>query len=174
MRRSLAWVLVLLTQSATGHAQNNPSNETIALSLRTMNKALNVCNKTYADYPEIAKIVGPKDSAKDKSVREMATKVSDFLASHPDQISAKGLVMVFSTSDDVSVGVGSSRTELLAAAIKSPSQITPLLAASTSLYACQQALFNAGDDYVDLVLKRIGEEENALVTLSKRVPGSSK
>jgi hypothetical protein len=37
-----------------------------------------------------------------------------------------------------------------------------LIAASTSLADCQTALFNAGDDFVEIVMNYVGAEDDAL------------
>ena len=95
---------------------------------------------------------------------EKAEKFSKFLIEHPDQIKGGMLVAILSTSDDFSVGVGSTRSEVLASLMRQSSKITPqmtkeLITSEIKLDACQKSLFNTGDDYVELVLRYVAAED---------------
>jgi len=101
-----------------------------------------------------------------------AEKITNFLVAHPDKTSGKALVAILSTADDFSVGVGSTRAAILTSLIDqstkvSPSQASQYVTAATELNGCQRNLFNAGDDYVDLVMKYVAAEDDALANKSR-------
>lgn len=158
-----------------------PSTETLTLSLKTISKALVGCRETYTranrggTQPLLREVVGIDDYAKTLSSLGHAEKITAFLISHPDRISGKALVIVLSTSDDFSIGVGSTRTEILEKLVEpatrlSPSEIRDLVPTAAALNNCQKQLFNAGDDYVDLVARYIGAEDDALMGSPKSSP----
>lgn len=90
------------------------------------------------------------------------------LIARPDKVAGRFLVAILSSSDDFSIGVGSTRTEVMSQiALKSANanRVNELILASESLNDCQKSLFNAGDDYVGLVMDFVGAEDNALITM---------
>jgi hypothetical protein len=52
----------------------------------------------------------------------------------------------------------------------STSKASQYVTAATELNGCQRKLFNAGDDYVDLVMKYVAAEDAALAGKSKSSP----
>jgi hypothetical protein len=75
------------------------------------------------------------------------------------------LVAILSTSDDFSVGVGSTRSEVLRHMViddNAASEATRMGLSAEALNECQKSLFNAGDDFVELVLNYVGAEDDAL------------
>jgi hypothetical protein len=160
---------VLIALSQPGNAQTAPSSETIVLSLKTMSKALAGCREVYTwvqpgmTSPLLKVVIGDGYSQTLMSL-EKAEKLSKFLVEHPDQIKGGMLVAILSTSDDFSVGVGSTRTEILASVMRQNSKITSqmtkeLTTSDINLNACQKSLFNAGDDYVELVVRYVAAED---------------
>jgi hypothetical protein len=94
---------------------------------------------------------------------ELAEGFTNGLLAHPDRMTGKALVAILSTMDDVSVGAGSTRFELLSVAItKNVANSSDLVLMSEAVNSCQKSLFNAGDDYVELVMNYIGAQDNAL------------
>jgi len=73
--------------------------------------------------------------------------------------------MIMSTSDDFALGLQSTQTEILRHLIlgdkKLPADNSSILLAVDSLSDCQHRLFDAGDDYVELVTKYIEAEDTA-------------
>lgn len=168
---------VLIALSPPANAQTSPSSETIVLSLKTVSKALAGCRKVYtqvqpgATSPLLKLVVGADGYSRTLTSLEKAEKFSRFLVEHPDQITGGMLVAILSTSDDFSVGIGSTRTEILASLVRQDSKITlqmtkELATSDINLNACQKSLFNAGDDYVELVLHYV-EAEDRLVGAPK-------
>jgi hypothetical protein len=120
-------------------------------------------------------VVGKDNYEKDLVSLGHAEKITNFLIVHPNRTSGKALVLILSTSDDFSVGVGSTRAAILASLLDqstkvSASQTSQYVTAATELDGCQKNLFSAGDDYVDLVMKFIGAEDDALASKSKSNP----
>lgn len=164
---------VLIALNHTANAQTAPSSETIVLSLKTMSKALAGCREAYTwiqpgtTSPLLKLVVGGDGYSKSLMNLEKAEKFSKFLIQHPDQIKGGMLVAILSTSDDFSVGVGSTRTEVLASLMRQSGKITPqmtkeLMTSDINLNTCQKSLFNAGDDYVELVLRYIAAEDRVV------------
>jgi hypothetical protein len=129
-----------------------------------MSKALAGCREVYTRVdrgtaePLMMHVVGKDNYEKDLVSLGHAEKITNFLIAHPDKTTGKALVLILSTSDDFSVGVGSTRAAILASLLNqstkvSASQASQDLTAATELDGCQKNLFNAGDDYVDLVMK---------------------
>ena len=177
MLRTMA---VLLTCSLSAHAQF-PASDTLTLSLRTMSKALAGCREVYTRVdrgttePLMIHVVGKDNYEKDLVSLGHAEKITNFLIAHPDKTTGKALVLILSTSDDFSVGVGYTRAAILASLLNqstkvSASQASQDVTAATELDGCQKNLFNVGDDYVDLVMKFVGAEDDALASKSKRNP----
>jgi hypothetical protein len=100
-------------------AAQAPSAATLDLSLKTMNRALAGCRESYTQVypgsqePFIKPIVGADNYDKDLKSLDHAEAFTSFMLAHPDKVSGKMLVAVLSTSDDFSVGVGSTRSEVL-------------------------------------------------------------
>ncbi len=151
-------------------AQNAPPSEALVLSLKTVNKALAGCRETYtrvqpgATSPLLKLLVGAEGYDKTMMSLDRAEKFSKFLIDHPDQIKGGMLVAILSTSDDFSVGIGSTRFEILSSLARKDSSLPPNLTAGlavvdANLNACQKSLFNAGDDYVGLVLQFINAQD---------------
>ena len=63
--------------------------------------------------PFLKPIVGTDNYNKDMMSLGRAEAFTSFLLAHPDKLSGKMLVAILSTSDDFSVGVGSTRSEVL-------------------------------------------------------------
>jgi hypothetical protein len=177
MLRTMA---VLLMCSLSANAQF-PSSDTLALSLRTMSKALAGCREVYTRVergttePLMTHVVGKDNYDKDLESLGHAEKITNFLIAHPDKTSGKTLVAILSTADDFSVGVGSTRAAILTSLLDqstkvSPSQAGQYVTAAAELNGCQRNLFNAGDDYVDLVMKYVAAEDDALASKSKSTP----
>jgi hypothetical protein len=172
LKSSCPVVFFLLMMSAVAQAQA-PSDEMLTLSLRTMNKALVACKESYS-VPLVKSTVGVENYNKDMKSLNMALKLSDFLIAHPNQVTGKTLVAILSTADDFQVGVGSTRFLALSASIQGTIKADMMMALITSLTDCQKGLFNAGDDYVGLTLGTVGAEDDALVAISKKLPGGGK
>ncbi len=155
-----------------------PSKETLILSLKTMNKALSGCRTTYTQptdnstQPLLRTIIGPENYDKDLMSLGHAEKLTSFFIAHPEQITGKSLVMILSTSDDFSVGVGSTRAAILARFVDPASKVSGNeaslhAAAAAALDGCQKNIFNAGDDYVQLIFRFVGAEDDALARRRK-------
>ena len=151
-----------------------PSTETLLLSLKTMSKAFAGCRATYtrpkerSAAPLLEEVIGIENYSKGIASLNHAERVTNFLVAHPAQISGKALVVILSTSDDFSVGVGSTRASILSRfadpAIKiSGSTAMAYASAAAALDNCQKNIFNAGDDYVGLVMGFVGAEDDALI-----------
>lgn len=167
-------LLVTVCASVTSFAQA-PSTATLTLSLKTMSKALAGCRESYtrvypgSTAPLLKSVVGTDNYNKTLMSLGQAEKMTNVLIARPDKVAGRFLVAILSSSDDFSVGVGSTRTEVMSQiALKSANahRVNELILASESLNACQKSLFNAGDDYVGLVMDFVGAEDNALTTLS--------
>jgi hypothetical protein len=175
MLRTLG-LLVMLCASVMRSTGQSPSTETLHLSLKTMSKALDGCHTSYlriypgSSTPLLKTVLGPDDYNKDLMSMGTAERLVNALISHPDKVTGKTLVMILSTSDDFSVGVGSTRAELLRhVVLDTASQKTnQLLVAAESLNDCQKSLFNAGDDFVELVMNYVGAEDDALAAIRSR------
>lgn len=160
-------------------AAQAPSTETLALSLKTISKALSGCRESYTmvqpgtSAPLVKLVIGAEPYDKDLKSLDEATKFTDFLVANPSHITGQALVGVLSTSDDLSVGVGSTQSDILRAVMREDKTLTPqmldgLLSLTSSLSACQKSLFNAGDDYVELVMRYVGSEDEALAALKAK------
>jgi hypothetical protein len=161
----LSIVMLSVSAQAADHA---PSDETMALSLRTMSKALAACRVSYTD-PVVKAAVGAVGYDKDMQTLTMAEKLTNFYIANSNRITGKGLVMILSTSDDFQVGVGSSRFQLLNAGIQGTIKPDIMMAVVTGLTDCQQSLFNAGDDYVTVTLDTVGAEDDTLIAVAKKL-----
>jgi hypothetical protein len=162
-------------------AAQAPSTETLLLSLKTMNKAFAGCRETYmrpkegSAEPLLKEVIGAENYGKDIASLDHAEKITTFLVAHPSQISGKALVLILSTSDDFSVGVGSTRASILSRFVDpstklSGSSAIAYASAAAALDNCQKNIFNAGDDYVGLVMNFIGAEDDALKQQTVRHP----
>jgi hypothetical protein len=167
MFRTLTIAIVL---ASTASAQA-PSADALRVSLHSMSKALTGCQDTYTrtsagDHEAILRpIIGADNYQKDIASLAHAEALVNGLLGQPKQISGKFLVAILSSSDDFSIGVGSTRTEVVRHIIteqSSPARASELLVAAESLNNCQKALFDAGDDYVGLVMAFVGAEDEAL------------
>jgi hypothetical protein len=148
-----------------------PPAATLNLSLKTMSKALAGCRESYARVyagtigPFLRPIVGADNFDKDMLSLGHAEAYTSFLIAHPDKVSGKMLVALLSTSDDFSIGVGSTRAEVLRHMVIDAgpgSEVARMSIAAEALNDCQKSLFNAGDDYVELVINYVGGEDDAL------------
>jgi hypothetical protein len=146
-----------------------------------MSKALAGCREVYTRVergttePLMRNVVGKENYEKDLVSLGHAEKVTNFLIAHPDRTSGKALVLILSTSDDFAVGVGSTRAAILTNLLDPSTKVSALQAsqyvtAATELDGCQKNLFNAGDDYVDLVMNFVGAEDDVLSSKSKSNP----
>jgi hypothetical protein len=180
MRRTSCIIATFLLTSAASLAQT-PVPSTLALSLKTMSKALAGCRTSYmrvypgTSVPLLKSILGTEDFDKDLLAMGTAEKLVNFLIAHPEKVTGKTLVMILSSSDDFSVGVGSTRQELMRHVILDSAdnaKVNEIMVASEALKGCQQALFDAGDDYVDLVMNYVGAEDD--VVAARAAKGNAK
>ena len=173
MFRAIA-ILLLFAGSASAQA---PSPDALRLSLHSLGKALAVCQDIYTrtsatDHEAMLRpIVGSDGYQKDITSLAHAEALVNGLLEQPQQTSGRFLVAILSSSDDFSIGVGSTRTEVMRHIITehpSPARASELLVAAESLNNCQKALFDAGDDYVGLVMAFVGAQDDALAIRRKR------
>jgi hypothetical protein len=164
-------MLVALCSVCLCASAQAPSTATMNLSLKTMSKALAGCRESYTrvypgtNEPFLRRIVGEDNYNKDMLSLGHAEAFTSFLIAHPDKLSGKMLVAILSTSDDFSVGVGSTRSEVLRHMVidRGPARkANELSLAAEALNDCQKSLFNAGDDFVELVMNYVGAEDDAL------------
>jgi hypothetical protein len=157
--------LLCLAQSSPA-----PAPATIALSLRTVSKALAQCREVYTETstgtstPILKLVLSAENYGKDMKVLREAELFTNTLIAHPERTTGKALVAILSTMDDVSVGAGSTRFEVLSSAITNKAgapKSETLFFMSEAINSCQRALFDAGDDYVTLVLDFVGAEDEA-------------
>lgn len=148
-----------------------PPAATLNLSLKTMNKALVGCRESYirvysgTNRPFLLPIVGADNYNKDMLSLGHAEAFTSFLIAHPDKVSGKMLVTILLSADDFSVGVGSTRSEVLRHMVideDASRKATQMSLAAEGLNDCQKSLFNAGDDFVELVMNYVGAEDDAL------------
>jgi hypothetical protein len=165
-------LLLLLCCPSLCLAQSSPAPApaTIALSLRTISKALAQCREVYTktsagtSTPILKLVLSADNYGKDMKVLGEAELFTNTLIAHPERLTGKALVAILSTMDDVSVGEGSTRFEVLSAAITNKAgapKSETLFFMSEAINSCQRALFDAGDDYVTLVLDFVGAEDEA-------------
>jgi hypothetical protein len=166
----MKYLLLLLCLPSLCCAQSTPDTATLTLSLKTISKALAGCREVYTrkavgtSKPILKLVLQPDDYDKDMKSLELAEGFTNGLLAHPDRMTGKALVAILSTMDDVSVGAGSTRFELLSAAItKNAPNSSDLVLMSEVVNSCQKSLFNAGDDYVELVMNYVGAQDDALV-----------
>jgi hypothetical protein len=162
------------------HAQSKaPAPATLTLSLKTMSKALAGCRATYTrlqdgtTVPLVKAIIGATDYEKDMSSLSDAETFVNTMAAHPERVTGKSLVATISSTDDFYAGVRSTRLAILGFLISAKSKPNPpsadaLMVASTSLADCQAAVFNAGDDFVDLVMNFVGAEDDIVAATKGR------
>jgi hypothetical protein len=176
MHRKLGALTALCAVSFLPAAAQAPSTSTLSLSLKTISKALPGCRETYtrtssgAKEPMLMSIVGQDNYEKDITSLGHAETFVNALIAKPDITSGKILVAILSTSDDFSIGVGSTRAEVLRHMVidrSTTERQTELMLESKALNDCQKTLFNAGDDFVDLVMNFVGAEDNALSSRSQ-------
>jgi hypothetical protein len=170
MLKTFSIAAILCTASLCASAQA-PSTATLSLSLKTMSKALAGCRESYTRIypgmkePFLKPIVGADNYNKDMLSLGHAEAFTSFLIAHPDKLSGKMLVAILSSSDDFSVGVGSTRSEVFRHMVigeDAASKATQMSLAAEALNDCQKSLFNAGDDFVELVMNYVGAEDDAL------------
>jgi hypothetical protein len=166
--RGLAAALCATCLCASAQA---PSTATLSLSLKTIGKALAGCRESYTHVypgtkgPFLRPIVGADNYDKDLVSLGHAETFTSFVIAHPDKTSGRVLVAILSSSDDFSIGVGSTRSEVLRHIVidkDATSKATELTLAAEALNSCQKSLFNAGDDFVELVMNYVGAEDDAL------------
>jgi hypothetical protein len=154
-----------------------PSAATLNLSFKAMNRALAGCHESYTriyagdDGPLLKPIVGTDNYNKDLLSLEHAEDFTRYLIAHPDKVSGKLLVAILSSADDFSVGVGSTRAEVLRHMVidaGAASKVAQMSIAAEALNDCQKTLFNAGDDFVELVMNYVGAEDDALAQTKGR------
>lgn len=171
MRKALLFLIMAVCLPAVAEA---PSTATLVLSLKTISKALAGCRQVYetkksnSSIPLIKAAIGSDPYDRDMQSLTAAEKLTNGLIQNPGKITGRFLVAILSTSDDLSVGIGSTRMELLRNLLKENSGISaeilqPLMSLDVSLADCQKSLFNAADDYVDLVMKYVGSEDEKAV-----------
>jgi hypothetical protein len=119
--------------------------------------------------PLLVKVIGRDDYQKDLQNLGRAETIVNALIANPKKVSGQTLVAILTTSDDFSIGVGSSRAELLRHMVidrATPERQSELMISAENLNNCQKSLFDAGDEYVGLVLRYVSAEDEAL---AKRV-----
>jgi hypothetical protein len=161
--------LCLCPIGSSAQANQSPLPSTLSLSLKTMSKALASCRVSYtrvypgASVPLLKSVVGEDDYNKDLASLGSAEKIVNGLIANPDRVTGRYLVALLSSADDFSLGVGSSRTEALRHMILDKNQDgTELLVASEALNSCQKSLFDAGDDFVGIVMDYVGAEDDVV------------
>ena len=168
--------LLLLCLPSLCYAQPAPATSTLILSLKTISKALAGCREVYTrksigtPKPILQLVLQPDDYDKEMKSLDTAEGITKGLLARPERLNGKLLVAILSTMDDVSVGAGSTRFELLSAVITQGAAVpnsADLVLMSEAVNACQKSLFNAGDDYVDLVMNYVGAEDKSLAMLRK-------
>ena len=174
MRRLEVLGLCILVIVIPSDAQA-PSASTLDLSLRTMSKALDSCRIAYtrvfpgAREPLVKRIIGEADYKLDLLALSRADSIAKGLISRPSSMSGRALVALVSSSDDFSVGVSTSRTEIIRhMALDTKASQSEMLVSAEALNDCQKSLFNAGDDFVGLVLNYVGAEDEQLAARTKR------
>ena len=155
-----------------------PDPATLTLSMKTMGKALAGCRASYvrvqdgSKVPLVKAIIGATDYEKDMASLTHAETFVNTMAAHPERVTGKSLVATLSSTDDFYAGVGSTRLAILGSLISGKKANSPtaneLLVSSQSLADCQAAVFNAGDDFVDLVMNYVGAEDDALAAKAGR------
>jgi hypothetical protein len=172
----IAVVLVLLPVlmcPGTARAEA-PSTATITLSLKTISKALAGCREIYtqvlpgATMPLIKQALGAEAYEKDMQSLGNAETVTNGLIKNPDKIAGKWLVLVLSLSDDFALGAAATQVNLVMSFVKSDlgrgsQSADQILLVANTLGSCQRSLFNAGDDFVNLVSDFVGAEDDALI-----------
>ena len=153
-----------------------PSRDAIVLSLKTMNKALETCREMYtrklpgSTKPLLEASIAADSYKKDMETLDTAQHLAGIVIADPDKAGGRILVAILSTADDFAVGVASTRLEVLKTALNTVAEhktdITALLELDTSLKDCQTALFNAGGDYVEIVIHFAGWEDDMLNALA--------
>jgi hypothetical protein len=141
-----------------------------------MSKALAGCRTSYlriypgSATPLLKTVLGPDDYNKDLMSMGTAERLVNALIANSDKVTGKALVMILSTSDDFSVGVGSTRADVLRHIVldTTSQKANQLMVAAESLNDCQKSLFNAGDDFVELVMNYVGAEDDALAAIRTR------
>jgi hypothetical protein len=170
MRSTIAAIAVAFLAVVPGTAQM-PSTDSVSLSLKAVSKALANCRDSYtrvhsgAQEPLVKPMIGTENYDRDVKSLSYAESSTFELLTYPHKLSGRALVGILSTMDDFSVGVGSTRAEILRqmALDRNPlSRLTELNVASMALSNCQQALFDAADDFGRLVLAYVGAEDEAL------------
>jgi hypothetical protein len=148
-----------------------PSTEVLSLSLRTIGKALTGCRESYiyqlpnSSKPFLESVVTLDEYQADLRSLNYAQSFISAAIARPEKLTGRILVAILSLSDDFSVGVGSTRVEVLRhLALDAPTanRGPDLALTAERLNLCQRSLFNAGDDFVGLVLKYVGAEDDAL------------
>jgi hypothetical protein len=149
-----------------------PDPVTLSVSMKTIGKALAGCRASYvrvqdgSKIPLVKAIVGATDYEKDMTSLTHAETFVNTMVAHPKRVTGKWLVATLSSTDDFYAGVGSTRLAILGGLISGKKANSPtaneLPLTSQSLADCQAAVFNAGDDFVDLVMNYVGAEDDAL------------
>lgn len=156
-----------------------PAPATLTLSLKTMGKALSRCRASYQQgqdgttVPLLQTIIGDSDFGKDMTSLTHAETLVNGMAAHPERVTGKVLVAALSSVDDYMTGVGSTRLAILVKVISDAANNDHttwerLNSASASLADCQANLFNAGDDFVGLVLDYVGAEDDVVAARNRR------
>jgi len=145
-----------------------PTSSEITLSLKVMQKALANCRDKYSqkrlgESDPLAKLViGSEGYANDLKTLETAQTFISAMLDDPSRISGQGLVAVLSTSDDFARGAASTQSEILLRVIAEASRPTStdsLLIFATSLQGCSKELFDAGDEFVGIVLSYVSNKD---------------
>ncbi|HEY5177614.1 MAG TPA: hypothetical protein VII95_18830 [Terriglobales bacterium] len=176
MNRMFAALVILVVTvcppSTHGQAmpRENKSSATgeIVISLKVMQKALANCHERYSvkrhgESEPLAKLViGSEGYEGDLNGLEVAEKLISGMIADPSKISGRGLVAALSTSDDFARGAASTQGAILLRAITEsgkPPATDDLLIFATSLQGCSKELFDAGDEFVGVVLGYIAAED---------------
>jgi hypothetical protein len=120
--------------------------------------------------PLVKVVTGAADYEKDMASLKHAETFVNAMVAHPESVTGKALVATLSSTDDFYAGVGSTGLAILGSLISGKDKPNPpnpdeLIVASQSLADCQVAVFNAGDDFVDIVMNYVGTEDDALAAV---------
>jgi hypothetical protein len=183
MLRTLGLLVIasaFISAQASQAQSKAPDPATLTLSLKTLSKALAGCRTSYlrvqngTNIPFLKTTIGATDYEKDMTSLTHAETFVNVMAAHPERVTGKSLVATLSSTDDFYAGVGSTRLAILgnlisAKKVANPPNADELIVASTLLADCQAAVFNAGDDFVDLVMNYVGAEDDIVAARPAKV-----
>jgi hypothetical protein len=105
--------------------------------------------------------VGAENYYKDLKSLDHAETFTSFLIAHPDKVSGKVLVAVLSYCQPLTTSQSGSGLRHMIVD-KDGVSMTRMTVAAEALNDCQKSIFNAGDDFVELVMNYVGAEEEVV------------